>query len=241
MGRNDADRDEADETNAANRSRARQGSQRREVLHMEDQNPAGIETDASSDEELYAQAYEAFAYVLLNEPDEQVLHVMQALLTSSGRALPEGDHAELLSQMKNWFQARLEAPGSPSALPLWEEAVLGGARVGARFGQFSGKRTAQVKRAFLEHGFDEKGLSGSPVLTAALHADSLATEAAFMAHLHRRAAQNVKGAAQAAQFFARKHLAHWAHEAAALVDDNPVYRSVIEALADLANEDAGLA
>lgn len=200
--------------------------------------PAARSCEGLSEEELCAGAYEAFAYVLLNEPDEQVLTVAEALLVSAGRRLPEQGRDGILADMAQWFRTRLEAPGSPSALPLWEEAVLGAGQGDGRYGRFSGRRTAQVKRAYLEHGFDERGLSGSPAVTSALHADSLAAEAAFMAHLHRKAARGEAGAAEAARDFARKHLARWTREAAALADGCPVYREVMEALADLAQADA---
>lgn len=165
-----------------------------------------------------AHVYAAFAFHLLNPPDD--------------------------AELAQAFFDRVAVSCSPAYVPLAEQCVRDARFADGRwsFGGMDGRHARHVAQCYEKTGFDYRQLQGCEPLARSLRPDSLATECAFMAFLLSECSAH-DGRFAYADAFLLKHLATWVDRAALIcaeTGDDLVTRLVAECAAFVA-EDAAAA
>lgn len=192
----------------------------------------------------FAVTLDTCAAVFLNEPTEQLLDNLRTVAQAVDNA--DFDDIAVTSELAQRYADRIFVPSSPLYVPLLESCIAGSGvdKDGVlRYGSSQSNRGDHVFRCYKTLEFDPARLVGDPIAVKSLHADSLASELAFLAFMKGGEAQSWEEGNESqathwhelARRFAKEHPNAWIAKAAErlAVRDNDLYARTCAFAADV--------
>jgi hypothetical protein len=188
--------------------------------------------------------YEAFVYILINEPSAAVLEAysnVSRLLETDRSSADEIAFNQDITALKQIYYDRFFVTTSPIYLPLSEQsirsAVIRDNRI--EFGRLKGTFTDHVVEYYKAAGFEYRNLIGFEPTIASLSADSLISEIAFLGYLSNRESEaantNVKEKWQGLRTaFMSEHIGKWMGTCAEILSlqKQDLYAKTVSLLSD---------